>query len=178
VPEKELPYPWESCIISGGGWSYTPDAKYMSGHKGVQMLVDIVAKGGNLLLNIAPSPEGEWQEGAYALLKEYGDWMDVNSEAIYNSSTLAPYKEDNICMTQQDNGDMYFFYMAKEDETTMPSEIIVNSMELVKGSKVTLLGSEQALTWSATTEGFKVNVPKVLQNNPPCKYVWTLKVEK
>ena len=65
VPQQALPYPWESCIISGGGWSYTPDAKYMSGREAVQMLVDIVAKGGNLLLNIAPSPEGEWQQGAH-----------------------------------------------------------------------------------------------------------------
>ena len=30
VPEKELPYPWESCIIAGGGWSWVPNAKYKS----------------------------------------------------------------------------------------------------------------------------------------------------
>ena len=52
VPEKALPYPWESCIISGGGWAHTPGAKYMSGREGVHLLVDIVAKGGNLLLNM------------------------------------------------------------------------------------------------------------------------------
>ena len=68
VPEKPLPYPWESCIIAGGGWSYSPNAKYMSGREAVHTLVDIVAKGGNLLLNIAPSPKGEWDEGAYRLL--------------------------------------------------------------------------------------------------------------
>ena len=68
VPEKTLPYPWESCITSGGGWSYTPDAKYMTGRQGIHMLIDVVAKGGNLLLNVAPSPEGEWQQGAYDLL--------------------------------------------------------------------------------------------------------------
>ena len=55
MPEKALPYPWESCIISGGGWSFTPNAKYMSGREGVHLLVDIVAKGGNLLLNVAPA---------------------------------------------------------------------------------------------------------------------------
>lgn len=178
VPDKELPYPWESCIISGGGWSYTPNAKYMSGHKGVQMLVDIVAKGGNLLLNIAPSPEGEWQDGAYALLKEFGSWMAINSEAIYNSKTLAPYKEDNICMTQQDNGTTYFFYLAKENETTIPSEITVDSHQPNKGSKVTLLGSDQVLTWKPEGAGFTVKIPKELQTNPPCDYVWTLKVGK
>jgi alpha-L-fucosidase len=142
------------------------------------MLVDIVAKGGNLLLNIAPSPEGEWQEGAYALLKEYGDWMDINSEAIYNSNTLAPYKEDNICMTQQENGDMYFFYMAEEDETVMPSEIVVNALQPAKGSKVSLLGSDLILSWKPKGNGFSVSIPKELQTSPPCKYVWILKVEK
>ncbi|NNG10705.1 MAG: alpha-L-fucosidase, partial [Arenibacter sp.] len=55
VPEKPLPYPWESCIIAGGGWSYSFDAEYMSGREAIHTLVDIVAKGGNLLLNIAPS---------------------------------------------------------------------------------------------------------------------------
>src|SRR5665647_42415 len=51
VPEKALPYPWESCIIAGGGWSWTPNAKYMTGEAAVHLLVDIVVKGGNLLLN-------------------------------------------------------------------------------------------------------------------------------
>lgn len=178
VPEKELPYPWESCIISGGGWSYTPDATYMSGHQGVQMLVDIVAKGGNLLLNIAPSPEGEWQQGAYDLLEEYGDWMDVNSEAIYNSTALAPYKEKNICMTQQDNGNAYFFYMAKENETALPAEISIASHQPTDGSTVTLLGDNQPLKWKKNGEGFTVTIPKKLQQNPPCNYVWTLKVSE
>jgi len=178
VPEKELPYPWESCIISGGGWSYTPDATYMSGHQGVQMLVDIVAKGGNLLLNIAPSPEGEWQEGAYHLLKEYGAWMDVNSEAIYNSNTLAPYKENNICMTQQANGNAYFFYMAEENETTMPATISVTSQQPKKGAKIHLLGYDKPLTWTADGQGFTVRIPKKLRNNPPSEYVWTIKVSE
>ena len=57
VPDKALGYPWESCIIAGGGWSWVPEANYMSGRQAVHMLVDIVAKGGNLLLNVAPGPK-------------------------------------------------------------------------------------------------------------------------
>ncbi|MFK7749488.1 MAG: alpha-L-fucosidase, partial [Kordia sp.] len=178
VPEKKLPYPWESCIISGGGWAYTHDAVYMSGYKGVQMLVDIVAKGGNLLLNIAPTPSGEWQDGAYRLLKDYENWMNINSEAIYNSSTLAPYKEDNICMTQQENGNAYFFYMAAEDEKIMPSTITVNSHQPSEGATVELLGYNQPLKWSKSGKGFTVDIPKKLRNNPPSKFVWTLKISK
>jgi alpha-L-fucosidase len=178
VPETELPYPWESCIISGGGWSYTPDATYMSGRQGVQMLVDIVAKGGNLLLNIAPSPEGEWQEGAYTLLKTFGEWMDINSEGIYNSKPLAPYKENSICMTQQSNGNAYFFYLSEEGETTMPSSITIRSHQPAQGSVVTLLGYNKPLSWITAGKGFTVIIPEDVQKNPPCNDVWTLKVAK
>jgi alpha-L-fucosidase len=178
VPEKELPYPWESCIISGGGWSYTPDATYMSGREGVQTLVDIVAKGGNLLLNIAPSPEGEWQEGAYSLLQEYEKWMAINSEAIYNSTTLAPYKEDHVAMTQQADGTAYFLYMAEENETQMPAAISVKSHQPASGSTVYLLGHDEPLQWSANGSGFTVTIPRKLRENPPSEFVWTLKVSK
>ena len=72
VPEKALAYPWESCIIAGGGWAWVPDPKFMSGREAVQLLVDIVVKGGNLLLNIGPAPDGTWPEGAYRLLERDG----------------------------------------------------------------------------------------------------------
>lgn len=178
IPDKALPYPWESCIISGGGWSHTPNAKYKSGKEGIQMLVNIVAKGGNLLLNVAPTPEGEWQQGAYDLLKEFGEWMKINKEGIYNSKVLAPYKENNICMTQQDNGNAYFFYLCEEGESTMPTEIIVNTQQPVKGSKVMLLGYNKPLKWKKVESGFKVIIPKGIRKNPPSDYVWTLKVSE
>jgi alpha-L-fucosidase len=176
VPDKTLPYPWESCIISGGGWSYTPNAKYMSGREGIHTLVDVVAKGGNLLLNIAPGPDGTWQQGAYDLLKEYGDWMKVNSEAIYNSKPIAPYKENNICMTKQDDGTVYFIYLAKEGEDKMPAEIKVTSHKPAKRAKVTLLGYSKKLKWKADGNGFVVSIPEDVRNNPPVKYAWTIKV--
>ena len=176
VPDKTLPYPWESCIISGGGWSYTFDAKYMSGRKGIHMLIDIVAKGGNLLLNIAPSPEGEWQDGAYRLLEEYADWMDVNSVAIYNTKPIAPYKENNICMTQNMEGNVFLFYLADENEDKIPSEIIVKSIKPSKGAKINLLGSKTKLKWEYLEEGFKIMVPEKLRNNPISDYAWTFKV--
>lgn len=176
VPEKALPYPWESCIISGGGWSHTRDAKYMSGKEGIQMLVDIVAKGGNLLLNIAPTPEGEWQQGAYDLLKEFGDWIKVNGEGIYNSKVLEPFKENNICMTQQDNGNAYFFYLCNENETMIPGEIIIKSHQPSPDATVTLLGINKPLKWELLADGFKVIIPDEIRKDPPCKYAWTIKV--
>ena len=178
IPEKTLPYPWESCIISGGGWSFTPNAKYMSGREGIHTLIDIVAKGGNLLLNIAPGPDGTWQQGAYDLLKEYGSWLKVNGEAIYNSKPIAPFKENNICMTQQANRNLFFLYLASEGENKMPVKIKVSSMHPAKGAVVTMLGSKTKLKWKREGNGFVVSIPENLRKNQPCKYAWTVKVSK
>ncbi len=177
VPKEALNYPWESCIISGGGWSFTKNAKYMTGRQGIQLLVDIVAKGGNLLLNIAPSPEGEWQQGAYDLLKEFAAWMKVNSEAIYDTRAVAPYKEGKVCMTQKKDGTIYFLYLADKGETELPAEITINSHKPDKNSTITLLGSNTSLKWKTTDEhGFKIIIPKRVRKNPPAKYVWVFKM--
>jgi len=178
VPEKTLPYPWESCIISGGGWSYTPDAKYMSGHQGVHLLIDIVAKGGNLLLNIAPSPEGTWQPGAYQLLEEMGNWMKINSEAIYNSRPFLPYKTGNIAFTQGENKQIYVIYLAGEKESQMPAEIFIPDFRLPKNAKVEILGSEVIPKTVSSDKGTIVKIPTKLQHKPPCKYAWIIKISE
>ena len=178
VPESTLDYPWESCIISGGGWSHTKNAKYMSGREGIHLLVDIVAKGGNLLLNIAPTPEGEWQQGAYDLLEEYGDWLKINGEAIYNCKPLFPYKTGNIAMTQSKSGVAYFLYQNEESQTRIPKEIFIESHQPASDAVVKLLGTDVPLKWQKDGNGFKVYIPDEIRDNMPCKYVWTIKVSK
>lgn len=162
VPEKPLPYPWESCIIAGGGWSYSFDAKYMSGREAIHTLVDIVAKGGNLLLNIAPSPEGEWDAGAYELLDEIGDWMSVNKEAIYGTRSMAPYKFGNICVTAKPDGTIYLTYLIEKGQTGLPSEILFPDYVPKRGAKVQLLGSNQKLKWTQKEDGMAIQLPKEL----------------
>jgi len=178
VPEKELPYPWESCIIAGGGWSYTPDAKYMSGFDAVHMLIDIVCKGGNLLLNIAPGPDGTWDEGAYALLEDIGDWIKVNNEAIYETRAIAPYKEGQICYTNKKNSNtVYAIFLAEDEQSKIPQYITIPSFELNNNSKVSLLGSNKELSWENTKTGSVIEIPEDLQNNPGCKYAWCIKLD-
>jgi alpha-L-fucosidase len=176
VPDKALPYPWESCIISGGGWSFTPNASYMSGRDAVHLLVDIVAKGGNLLLNVAPGPDGTWQQGAYDLLAQIGAWMKVNSEAIYGSRAIAPYAEGRVRMTRQKNGTMYFVYLPDKGETGMPGEVRVTSHQPAPGAVVTLLGSPVKLAWRVDGTGFVVTIPESVRAVPPCQHAWTIKV--
>jgi alpha-L-fucosidase len=176
VPDKPLPYPWESCIISGGGWSFSPNAKYMSGREAVHLLVEIVAKGGNLLLNVAPGPDGTWQQGAYDLLQQIGGWMKVNGEAIYLSRPIAPYKDGKVRMTSQKNGDEYLIYLADAAETVMPAEIRVTSHPPASGAVMSLVGTSARLQWKADNDGFVVSIPEAVRTKPPCQYAWTIKV--
>jgi alpha-L-fucosidase len=179
VPDRELPYPWESCIISGGGWSFTPNAKYMSGREAVQLLVDIVAKGGNLLLNVAPGPDGAWQQGAYDLLAQIGGWLKVNGEAIYSSRPMAPYREGKVRMTTQKDGRAYFVYLADAAETAMPTEIHVSAHRPAVGADVTLLGTTTTLEWKTDgANGFVVSIPSSVRAAPPCRFAWTIAVSK
>lgn len=173
VPEKALPYPWESCIIAGGSWSWLPDARYMSGKNAVQLLVDIVAKGGNLLFNIAPGPEGQWHDDAYRLLEDIGQWMKVNSDAIYGTRALAPYKEGKVCITRKGDNTLYLYYMADEGEA-MPAQIGMESFSLPAGAKVKMLGTETSLKWNKTGKGFTVFIPEKIRKTLPSKYVWVL----
>ena len=176
VPEEALPYPWESCIISGGGWSWVPNAKYMTADKAVHMLMDIVSKGGNLLLNIAPGPDGTWDEGAYKLLGEIGAWMYVNSEAVYGTRPLAPYKEGKVRMTRKGEKTVFAVYLADEDERFMPAEVRLNCISPEKAAHITLLGSKEKLDWKTAEGGLLIRIPERLRNRPPCGHAWTFKI--
>jgi alpha-L-fucosidase len=149
----------------------------MSGRQAVHLLVDIVAKGGNLLLNIAPGPEGQWHEGAYEMLKEMGDWMDVNSEAIYETRAIEPYKSGNVCLTSKADGTIYTIYLVDKLQTAMPGEIVLNKTLPLNFKKVYLLGFSKPLKWEATESEWIVNIPKSVQNNPPSDYAWVLKFQ-
>jgi len=92
IPEEGLGVPWESCLVMAENWKYHPRDKYRSVADILDMLVDTVSKGGNMLLGVGPTPEGEFPSQAVERLEAIGEWMDINSEAIYGTrpSDLKP----------------------------------------------------------------------------------------
>lgn len=176
VPEKTLPYPWESCIIAGGGWAWVHNAKYNSPTSVIGTLIDIVSKGGNLLLNIGPDPNGLWDPGAYALLDAVGDWMAVNSEAIYATKPIEPYKEGRVCLTRKKDGVVYAIYLAEEGQTRPPAEIVLSTLQPSDDAELVLLGTGTKLAWEKVGKGFRVTIPAALRNEPPCGHAWVIRV--
>lgn len=159
VPEAALPYPWESCIIAGGGWSYSFNANYMTPKQAIRTLVDIVAKGGNLLLNIAPSAEGEWDEGAYKMLEGIGKWMDVNNEAIYGTEALAPYKSGKTSITSKKDGSLYLIYVMDDTEENVPETIDFKNLpkEIIK--QAVILGGKGKVMWKTIGDVTTFSIP-------------------
>lgn len=90
--ENGKPLVWEACItMTGHWWGYDKyETEYKTSEYLIRMLVDIVSKGGNLLLNIGPKPDGTIQKEFVDRLQAIGRWMDKYSEAIYGT-TASPF---------------------------------------------------------------------------------------
>ena len=80
------PYPWQTdTAVARNSWCYTDSLVYKSTNEIVCTLIDVVSKGGNLLLNIGPKADGTIPAGDEKILRELGDWMAVNAEAIHDT---------------------------------------------------------------------------------------------
>ena len=104
VPDTLLPYPWETCMTLGDSWSYVPDDRYKSAQQLIHMLCDVVAKGGNLLLNVGPDAEGRLPEEALQRMEELGQWLRQYGHAIYGTRPLPPYCHGDKRYTQSKDG--------------------------------------------------------------------------
>jgi len=98
TPEQTIPstgvegVDWEVCMTLNTTWGYSEhDKAWKSDQTLIRNLVDIVSKGGNYLLNIGPKGDGSIPEESVRSMQAIGRWMDVNSEAIYET-TASPFE--------------------------------------------------------------------------------------
>ncbi|MBM3476970.1 MAG: alpha-L-fucosidase, partial [Armatimonadetes bacterium] len=180
TPEQEVPdqplldKPWESCITMGDQWSVKPNDNYKSARELIHLLIGVVAKGGNLLLNIGPQPDGRFPETALSRLAEIGDWMQVNGEAIHGTRPAAPYREGLVAFTMKGR-EAYALYVDEDGDGLLPP-VIDLPVAPQPGSAVTMLGVGRPLDWTRTQLGCAVHVPDDLAKAPPCRHAWAIRV--
>jgi alpha-L-fucosidase len=175
IPEHPLGYVWETCTPMAASWSYVSTDTYKPARELIHTLVSIVAKGGNLLLNIGPSPKGELPPAALQRLEELGRWMRINGSAIYSTRAVAPYTEERICFTRMPDGAINAIYLADEDENRPPGEISISSFAPETGDRVMMLGIETPVPWERSGSGFVIHIPEQLRADPPCSHAWTFR---
>nr|WP_307991764.1 alpha-L-fucosidase [uncultured Niameybacter sp.] len=130
IPETALDVPWETCTTLGQKFSFHYTDTFKTGLQLVHLLLDIVCKGGNLALNVAPQPDGELPKPAVLSMKQLGAWLNIFGEGIYNTHIVAPYFNDRIKYTAKDNM-TYAFYLYDEIPL-LPHHITLHSATTVK----------------------------------------------
>jgi alpha-L-fucosidase len=197
---EALPWQTDTCI---GNWHYNrsvyENRRYKSAKTVIHILADVVSKNGNLLLSVPVRGNGSIDELEYAIVEEIGEWMAINSEAIYDSRPWvvfgegpqmetaaplsrqgfnegkgAPFTPADIRFTQK-NDTIYAIVME------WPESGGVTIRSLKKGaaamnkevSNVALLGSAQRLAFSRDENGLHVTLP---ENRSKLSYGLTLKI--
>lgn len=174
IPDEGLPYPWETCMTMATSWSHVPDDKYKSSEVLIQKLVDIVSKGGNLLLNIGPSADGRWDDTAYARLEDIAAWMKINSASIYGTRAYKQFSEgDSIRFTRSKDGKTRFVFLFRYPNKALT----LHHMEFQPETRIRLLGSAASIAWKRSDDGgLTIDLPAELQ--PASRYVWVLELKE
>jgi alpha-L-fucosidase len=161
VPDQQLPHPWESCITLGTSWGYVQHEKLKPANKVIHQLVEVVAKGGSLLLGVGPTPEGTLPEPVVQRLSEIGNWLKVNGAAIYNTRPTTHYKDNNIYFTQsKDSSTLYAMVLIADG---VPGTIEWSGHIPGKGSRIKLLATGSSVKFVTKGNKVIVTLPSALQ---------------
>lgn len=144
VPGIPLEGPWEANFTMGTAWQYQPqNENYKTGGQVIDILVETRAKGGNLLLNIGPKPDGELPIEQEERLREVALWMQVNQECIYGVRPWVITNEKNIWFTKAKNEDTVYAVVKHKDDRWVRGQwrdFVLKSVAATDKTQVTVLG--------------------------------------
>ncbi|QNK64590.1 alpha-L-fucosidase [Pedobacter sp. PAMC26386] len=159
IPDTQLNHPWESCMTLGGAWGFVPNDQYKQAGVVINKLVEIVAKGGSLLLGVGPKPDGTLPDEVVAQLNAIGQWTSKNGKAIYNTRITKNYQSGQTWFTQSKDGKTIFaIYCLKEGEYPVKTISWIGNLPK-KGAIVKLVSSGKKLKWSAIDGKTTVELP-------------------
>lgn len=182
IPDKPLPGPWESCYTMGTDWQYKPtNDPHKSGTEIINMIIETRAKGGNLLLNVGPKPNGEIQIEQEALLREVGLWHLVNAESVHQVRSWDITREGPVWFVRNSREDAVYAFMQGGNAWPYGErrEFILKSVEVTPKTQVSILGYtsqlleyregfDASLNWQSTPLGLvisAVNGHRLYTNN-------------
>jgi alpha-L-fucosidase len=181
TPEQEIldtktELDWESCMTMNDHWGYNKnDHNWKSTNQLIWNLVDVVAKGGNYLLNVGPTGEGLFPEASVVRLREMGNWMNINKEAIYGIKPWEYFQEgDRVRYAKNSKGDVFVYVNGWPGK-----ELLIKKIKPSNGSEIKLLGHKEKLSWKQSNEGVLISLPGTLQDETHrlSKHVYVFKLK-
>ncbi len=166
---------WESCRGLGFSFGYNqaegPEQVIAPG-KLIALLVDIVSKNGNLLLNIGPKPDGSISDIQLDRLNKLGDWLAVNGEGIFDSrpwvrASPAGSSAQEVRFTQKGDS-LYAFFLERPQASSVSIPGIIAS----KSAKVRVLGAASDSPWQQQASGVSVDIAQA----PEAPYALALRI--
>jgi len=162
----------------GGSYGFNRDENiddYSTSGGLVHELIDIVSRGGNLLLNVGPTADGRIPVIMQQRLVDIGEWLSVNGEAIYGTR---PWKKTH----KKENKEKGIYYTKTDKNlyvicTSWPEEAIsIDDFKPGKETVVTMLGLKKKIEWSTKEGKMVIQPPSITPAEVPCQYAYVFKI--
>nr|WP_319267315.1 alpha-L-fucosidase [uncultured Draconibacterium sp.] len=171
TPEQGLPVTrpdakyWELCMTMNDSWGYQHnDHNYKTPNQVIRILVDCINKGGNLLLDIGPKPDGTIPEEQVKILKELGRWTNKHAEAIYGTQAGIPYEHYYGPTALNKTGDILYLFVPHKPNGSLVLKGIKNKI-----NRMWVVGNGTKLNWDVKMKQYWSAVPGIVYIDVPEK---------
>ena len=159
-PKSEF---WELCMTMNNSWGYQPnDTAYKTSNQIIRILVDCISMGGNLLLDIAPKPDGTIPEEQVSILKDLGRWTNKHKTAIYGTRAGIPHGHFNGYTALNKEGNILYLYVDNNPNGSLLIKGLKN-----KVNRIWVVGNGTKLEHKVVGKQYWSNVPGLLYIDLP-----------
>jgi alpha-L-fucosidase len=149
-------HPWELCTtMAGGVWGYKPNGKVKTRDETIRLLVSVVGRDGNLLLNVGPRPDGQIDPEQVQVLRDVGDWLKLYGQSIY-ATRGGPYLPGDYGVSTFHDKTVYLHILHATGKTlslpALPAKILSCSSLTGGDANCTQTGSSVEVTLSGNPE--------------------------
>jgi alpha-L-fucosidase len=171
TPEQEIPgrpddRAWESCMTTSWQWSFQPNPDIRTVKEVIESLIHIRARGGNMLLNVGPRPDGRIAAADEDLLRELGLWMMLNGEAIKGVRPWFVTNEGDVWLTSRPGEQTVYAFANLEyglEGIKAPAgcRITLKSVRTTPETQVSVLSQAGGCTWTEDEKGLHITALRV-----------------
>jgi alpha-L-fucosidase len=163
IPGKADDRAWESCLTTSVQWSYKPMPDIRTPREVIENLIHIRARGGNMLLNIGPRPDGRIAGPDEDLLRELGLWMMLYGEGVRGVRPWTMTNEGDVWLTHRRSDGSVYAFADLDYSLTAPGahagrRFTVKSVKATPETKVTLLSQAGECEWQEDEQGLHIAV--------------------